>query len=79
MPTDNKYSFNESLAYAYWMTGDDDLPARRSRPPRTRTTAARTPGPPRSASGPNACAAFKLTAHAIDYEVTGNVRRAATA
>jgi hypothetical protein len=68
--SDNKYSFNESLAYAFWLTGDESF----------------LPGITGTANAHNGSAhawtqalgfwternaAFKLTAHAIDFEVTG--------
>lgn len=73
-PADNKYSFNESLAYAFWLTGDATF----------------LPGITITADAHNGSAhawtaalgfwtergaAFKLTAHAIDYEVTGGIPR----
>ena len=72
--SDNKYSFNESLAYAYWLTGDETfLPAITS-------TANAHNGSAHawtSALGfwTERSAAFKLTAHAIDYEVNGTPAR----
>ncbi len=72
--SDNKYSFNESLAYAYWMTGDDTfLPA-------ITNTATAHNGSPHAWSAAlgfwtERMVAFKLMAHAIDYEVTGNTTR----
>lgn len=71
---DNKYSFNESLAYAYWMTGDDTfLPA-------ITNTANAHNGSPHAWTAAlgfwtERMVAFKLMAHAIDYEITGNATR----
>ncbi|MBK8285435.1 MAG: hypothetical protein IPK97_11485 [Ahniella sp.] len=72
---DNKYAFNESLAYAFWMTGDETfLPA-------ISLTAGAHNGTQHVWSTglgfwTERSAAFKLMAHTIDYEITGNqVRR----
>ncbi|MDZ4811520.1 MAG: hypothetical protein SGI99_02755 [Pseudomonadota bacterium] len=71
---DSKYSYNESLAYAYWSTGDATfLPA-------ISTTANQHNGTvhvwtPQVGFWTERGAAFKLMAHAIDYEVTGSVAR----
>lgn len=73
-PSDNKYSFNESLAYSYWLTGDDTfLPA-------IANTANAHNGSVHAWSAglgfwTERNVAFKLMAHLIDYEVTGNVAR----
>ncbi len=73
-PTDNKYSFNESLAYAYWMTGDATF-----LPPIISTANAHSGSPHAWNAGlgfwTERMAAFKLMAFAIDYEVNGNVGR----
>lgn len=73
-PSDNKYSFNESLAYAYWATGDDTFLAQIS------ATATAHNGSPHAWSAglgfwTERMVAFKLMAHAIDYEVTGSSTR----
>ncbi len=73
-PTDNKYSFNESLAYAYWMTGDETfLPAITS-------TANYHNGDPHAWTAglgfwTERMVGFKLMTHLIDYEITGNAAR----
>lgn len=73
-PTDNKYSFNESLAYAYWMTGDETF-----LPPIT-TTANNHNGDPHAWTAglgfwTERMVAFKLMTHLIDWEITGNTAR----
>lgn len=73
-PSDNKYSFNESLAYAYWLTGDDTFLAAIS----TTATAHNSTVHAWTAGlgfWTERSVAFKLTAHAIDYEVTGSATR----
>ncbi len=71
---DNKYSFNESLAYAYWTTGDATFLAQI-----TTTANAHNGSPHAWTSGlgfwTERMAAFKLTAHAIEYEITGSTPR----
>jgi hypothetical protein len=73
-PGDNKYAFNESLAYAYWMTGDETF-----RAAITTTANAHNGSPHAWTAGlgfwTERMAAFKLMAHAIDYEVTGSTTR----
>jgi len=73
-PSDNKYSFNESLAYAYWLTGDETfLPAI------TSTASAHNGSPHAWTAALNfwteRMVAFKLMAHLIDYEVNGTLAR----
>lgn len=73
-PDDNKYAFNESLAYAYWMTGDATFLAAIT------TTATAHNGSPHAWSSAlgfwtERMVAFKLMAQAIDYEVTGSTTR----
>jgi len=73
-PADNKYSFNESLAYVFWMTGDETFLAAIS------TTANAHNGTQHAWTAAlgfwtERTAAFKLTALAIDYEVTGSTTR----
>lgn len=73
-PDDNKYAFNESLTYAFWSTGDESFLAAI-----TSTANAHT-GSAHAWTGAlnfwtERSAAFKLMAHAIDYEVTGNTAR----
>lgn len=73
-PGDNKYSFNESLAYSYWLTGDETfLPAISS----TASAHNSTQHTWSTALGfwTERSVAFKLTAHLIDYEVTGSSTR----
>lgn len=73
-PSDNKYSFNESLAYSYWLTGDAAfLPAISS-------TADAHDGSQHAWSQglgfwTERQAAFKLMAHVIDWEVSGSAAR----
>ena len=69
-PSDNKYSFNESLAYGYWLTGDATfLPAI------TNTANAHNGSAHAWTAGlgfwTERNVAFKLMAHLIDYEVSG--------
>jgi len=73
-PGDNKYSFNESLAYSYWLTGDETF-----RAPIT-TTATAHDGSPHTWTAAlgfwtERMVAFKLMAHVIDYEVNGLAAR----
>ena len=73
-PGDNKYSFNESLAYGYWLTGDDTfLPAIAS------TANAHNGSAHTWTAGlgfwTERSVAFKLMAHLIDYEVGGSTTR----
>lgn len=71
---DNKYSFNESLAYAYWLTGDEMFLSAI-----TATANAHNSTVHAWSSGldfwTERSVAFKLTAHAIDYEVNGTIAR----
>ncbi len=73
-PSDNKYSFNESLAYSYWLTGDEAfLPAITS-------TADAHNGTAHAWSAglgfwTERSVAFKLMAHLVDYEVSGSSTR----
>ncbi len=71
---DTKYSFNESLAYAFWLTGDDTFLA-----PITATANAHNSTAHAWTAAlsfwTERAVAFKLNAHAIDYEVTGSVAR----
>lgn len=72
--SDNKYAFNESLAYAYWTTGDETFL------PTITTTANAHNGSPHAWTAAlgfwtERMAAFKLMAHAIDYEITGSTTR----
>lgn len=73
-PADNKYSFNESLALAYWLTGDETfLPAISSTANAHNSTAhAWTQG---LGFWTERSVAFKLMAHVIDFEVTGSSTR----
>jgi hypothetical protein len=71
---DSKYSYNESLAYAFWSTGDATfLPAISA------TADVHNASPSAWTAALNfwteRMIAFKLMAHAIDYEVTGSVAR----
>ncbi len=73
-PTDNKYSFNESLAYSYWLTGDETfLPAI------TNTANAHNGSAHTWSAGlgfwTERSVAFKLMAHLVDYEITGSIAR----
>lgn len=73
-PTDSKYSSNEALAYAYWMTGDETfLPAIST------AASAHDSSPHVWSTSVNfwteRMAAFKLLSHTIDYEVSGTVAR----
>lgn len=73
-PTDSKYSSNEALAYAYWMTGDETfLPAISA------AASAHNSSPHAWSTAVNfwteRMAAFKLLSHTIDYEVTGTAAR----
>lgn len=73
-PSDNKYSFNESLAYSYWLTGDETfLPAI------TSTANAHNGSNHTWSAGlgfwTERSVAFKLMAHLVDYEVNGTVGR----
>lgn len=74
-PTDNKYSFNESLAYAFWMTGDATF-----LPEIQRTADAHNGSPHAWTAGlgfwTERMVAFKLMAHTIAWEVDGNATRA---
>jgi hypothetical protein len=71
---DNKYSFNESLAYAYWLTGDETFLSAISSTANAHNS---TQHAWTTALGfwTERSVAFKLTAHAIDYEVTGSIAR----
>lgn len=73
-PDDNKYAFNESLAYAFWMTGDESFlaPISSTAGAHNSTAHAWTPA---LGFWTERSAAFKLMAHAIDWEVTGNAAR----
>lgn len=71
---DSKYSYNESLAYAFWCTGDSTfLPAISA------TADVHNASPSAWTASLNfwteRMIAFKLMAHAIDYEVTGSTAR----
>ena len=73
-PGDNKYSFNESLAYSYWLTGDASfLPAI------TSTADAHNSSVHTWTAGlgfwTERNVAFKLMAHLIDYEISGSAAR----
>lgn len=73
-PSDNKYSFNESLAYSYWLTGDATfLPAI------TSTADAHNSSVHTWTAGlgfwTERNVAFKLMAHLIDYEISGSAAR----
>lgn len=76
-PTDNKYSFNESLAYTYWLTGDDTfLPAIGSTASAHDSTVhAWTQN---LGFWTERSVAFKLMAHLVDWEVTGSSARRAS-
>ncbi|MCU0757041.1 MAG: hypothetical protein MUE46_18340 [Xanthomonadales bacterium] len=73
-PGDNKYSFNESLAYAYWLTGDETflpaIAAAASAHDSTRHAWSSSLG-----FWTERSVAFKLEAYAIDYEVHGTPAR----
>jgi hypothetical protein len=76
-PSDNKYSFNESLAYTYWLTGDETfLPAIDSTAgAHDSTVHAWTQN---LGFWTERSVAFKLMAHLIDWEVTGSSARRAS-
>jgi len=75
-PTDNKYAFNESLAYAFWMTGDETFLATISSTAGAHNGTQHNWAPtPALGFWTERSVAFKLMAHAIDYEVTGNTTR----
>lgn len=69
-PGDSKYAYNESLAYTYWLTGDDAM-----LPKITTILAAHAGYPhvwtPTRNFWTERHAAFKLLANAIAYEVNG--------
>jgi len=75
--TDNKYSFNESLAYAYWTTGDATfLPEiQRTADAHNGSQHAWTPG---LGFWTERNAAFKLMAHTVAWEIDGSPTRAAS-
>ncbi len=75
--SDNKYSFNESLAYAYWLTGDETFL------PQINSTANAHNGSPHSwTTGlgfwTERMVAFKLMAHTVAWEIDGASTRAAS-
>lgn len=75
--SDNKYSFNESLAYAYWATGDASfLPEiQRTADAHNGSQHAWTPG---LGFWTERNAAFKLMAHTVAWEIDGSSTRAAS-
>lgn len=76
-PTDNKYSFNESLAYAFWSTGDATF-----LPEIQRTADAHNGSPHAWTAGlgfwTERMVAFKLMAHTVAWEIDGNATRGAS-
>lgn len=76
-PGDNKYSFNESLAYAFWLSGDASfLPEIQSTANAHNSTQhAWTPG---LGFWTERAVAFKLMAHSVAWEIDGSPTRAAS-
>lgn len=76
-PSDNKYSFNESLAYAFWLSGDATfLPEiQRTADAHNSTQHAWTPN---LGFWTERAVAFKLMAHSVAWEIDGSSTRAAS-
>lgn len=76
-PSDNKYSFNESLAYAFWLSGDATfLPEiQRTADAHNSTQHAWTPN---LGFWTERAVAFKLNAHSVAWEIDGSSARAAS-
>lgn len=74
-PTDNKYAFNESLAYAYWATGDATFLAeiQRTADAHNGSQHAWTPA---LGFWTERSVAFKLMAHSVAWEIDGSPSRA---
>jgi len=75
-PGDSKYAYNESLAYTYWLTGDDRMPALIDRVVQAHAGFPHVWSADRN-FWTERHAAFKLLAQVIAYEVAGGEQRGA--